>query len=116
MFIFIMKILFLVIIIEAMTNVLVKGDIFTNFRSKIYNYSEFLGKLVLCGYCFSFWVSFIICFLCFSLHVQLISIFNIPFLDFIANVFILQRMSNYLHGISDRFFDTRKDIRYNKLN
>jgi hypothetical protein len=31
-------------------------------------------------------------------------------------ILVVHRLSNMLHGAIDRYFDTRKDIRYNKMN
>ncbi len=100
-----------VILVEATTQLVVKASIFHKLRNWIQNKSNFFGELVNCGYCFSVWAS-IFWNLVLLLTGTSVQMFNNQLLNFIIFVIITHRLSNYLHGVSDRFFDTSKDIRY----
>ncbi len=102
-----------VIVVEAITEVCIKGEIFFNVRAFIIEKNDFFGKLVTCGYCFSFWISLLVCCLLYFFDALIVIIYN-EFINFIFNWVILQRCSNILHGAIDKYFDTRKDIRYDK--
>ena len=110
----------LVVLTEALTQLGVKADVFNTVRDYLRSKSQFLDELLICGYCFSVWVSLAVNLLLFFLGEPIIYIKFSDFgvlsllVNFFISVILVHRFSNYLHGISDRFFDTRKDIRYNK--
>jgi len=103
----------LVVLTEATTQLVTKSTIFYKFREIIEKKSEFFGELFTCGYCFSVWASI---FWNLVFHLLEISIILVDywFINFFISVIVVHRLSNYLHGFSDRFLDTRKDIRYNQ--
>jgi hypothetical protein len=105
----------LVILTEALTQLVVKASIFENLRNFLSLKSKFLTELLSCGYCFSFWASLFFNLIFFLSDMPLLK-FDFGILSWLLNllfsVILVQRLSNYLHGVSDRFFDTAKDVRY----
>lgn len=100
-----------IFITEAITELSVKSFILAPIRNYLMSKFKFFEYLLTCGYCFSFWVTaFIMILLSIfdSLPIIINNLLNIFFI-----FFIIQRGSNMLHGLHDRFFSTKKDIRYN---
>ena len=112
-----------VILCEALTELAVKSEIFEPVRflfekNKRFKLFSFLEMITSCGYCFSVWASLAINLVLLtycSLPVEVITSGN-ENISLLINLFIsailVHRVSNYVHGISDRYFDTRKDNRY----
>lgn len=101
------------ILTEAITELIVKGNILRDFRSFVQSKSNFLNELLGCGYCFSFWAAAVVNLLVFfSLGVLPVQIGKGLVISFIVSVFVVQRLSNALHGAIDKYFDTRKDLRF----
>jgi hypothetical protein len=101
-----------IVAVESITEVVVKSYIMSNLRNYLMNRFKFLQYLLTCGYCFSFWATFLILILLVitgSTPKIMNNMLNIFFI-----FFIIQRGSNIMHGMVDRYFDTRKDIRYNR--
>ena len=99
------------IVVESITELVIKSFILNKVKSFLMSKSVFLEYLLSCGYCFSYWVTLLVLILlsCFNhLPIILDSLLNYFFI-----FFIIQRGSNIIHGSIDRYFDTRKDIRYN---
>ncbi len=103
-----LDIFILVIVVEAITEILVDSELFRPIREYIKSFAYpdipnndikhklflFIDALVSCGYCLSVWVSFII------------SLFSIYYIDmfknsvlsnFILLTFVLHRLSNWFH-------------------
>jgi len=107
--------LIMALLTEALTEVLVKSFIFQKVREVIFNFNvTYLTKLITCGYCSSFWLSVAVNIAAYFLSASYPSILSIVFINLLVNVLIVHRLSNMLHGSIDRYFDTRKDIRYNR--
>lgn len=95
--------LFLVIAVEAITEIIVSSTIFQPLRNTIlkcaneFRICNFLGKLIQCGYCTSVWI---------SLMVAWIVPFNLinHYVDFIIFTFVLHRLSNFWHEFLSRWF------------
>lgn len=107
-----------IILTEALTELLVKSEIFQPVRNFVFFKSQepiynFIGKVLSCGYCCSVWVAAALTFIFTVLG--FIELFGFWLLDFFVITLVLHRASNYLHGVSDRYFDTRYDNRYTKL-
>lgn len=100
-----------IIVVEAITELIIKSIIFSRIRNFFISRSTFFEYLLTCGYCFSFWVSFFLIMLLISYNRLPVLIDGV--LNYLFIFFIMQRGSNMLHGAIDRYFDTRKDIRYN---
>jgi len=100
--IFVFKILSVVILIESITNILTKSDIFLPLRKYLFKSNNkifiFIHNILDCPYCTSVWVS-IFCII-------MLYLFNLNFLPQILTLFfvglILHRLSNILHHIIDR--------------
>ena len=97
-----------VLLVEAVTELLVKSEIFLPARKKIKSYSKWLGKLVSCVYCTSFWVAAAALYV---LKVPL-NITGLVILDYLVCIFLLQRASNILHNVIDKWTDKYFDTRY----
>lgn len=108
----IISILLISLLVETLTELLIKSSIFRPVREKIFSIgSDFLTELFSCGYCFSVWTAFAVNICLFLLN---FSLYNDSYLNLIICWLITHRISNILHGSIDRYFDTRKDIRYNR--
>lgn len=94
--------IFVIIYVEAVTEVIVSGSIFVRFRNAISKKSEFLGDLISCGYCLSVWVSATIAWGLPGRIFQSMSQHQAFFyVDIFVKIFVLHRLSNILHeGIS----------------
>lgn len=100
----------LAFITEAITYICVNSSIARPVRAFLVSFNyDWLTELVSCGYCSSFWVSVIVN----SIYLVYISA-KFSLIKFIVIVIIVHRLSNIIHGSIDRYFDTRKDIRYNR--
>lgn len=97
------SILFIIINIEASTNIISKSEIFKPSRAFLFKHSnykiiKFLHELVDCPYCTSVWVSL---FYITMLYLTK-STFLLPIVVFIMLVIAFHRLSNILHHIIDR--------------
>lgn len=102
---------------EAITELIIKGDIFKALREFLKGTCWFFRELLACAYCFSFWATFLVL----SVYLLCFGRFPLPFsglyfFDFFASLFIVQRLSNVIHGSIDKYFDTRKDIRFIRIS
>ena len=88
-----------IIATEAITEIIISGDIFLNFRNWLAKKSTFLQKLLSCGYCFSVWIASATAWLAPG-QIADNDIFNI-----IIKIFIIHRLSNVVHELFQRFFD-----------
>jgi len=92
----------MVLLIESITNILVKSELFLPVRKVLfesrYKIFKFLGRILDCPYCTSVWVS-LFC-------VAMGYLYFINFLPQIMAFFfvglILHRLSNILHHVIDR--------------
>jgi hypothetical protein len=99
------------IVVESITELIIKSFIFNKIKSFFISKSVFLEYLLSCGYCFSYWATLFIMILLKTFN-HLPILLDSP-LNYLFIFFIIQRGSNIVHGSVDRYFDTRKDIRYN---
>jgi len=100
----IIKFLFAIIVVEAITNIITKSQFFSPVRefffnrrkNKLFNWAH---SLLDCSYCLSVWVGLFvyICWFC----------FDSIFIDVIFMGFVLHRMSNVLHFVIDRLDQDR---------
>lgn len=103
----------LVIVVENITEVLVKSEIFKPVRGLFFNYRRykicnFVHDLLDCGYCTSFWVSLLFCIV--NLNNLFYNDYN--FFDSVLMVLIVHRLSNVFHYLVDllRTFSHRQDL------
>lgn len=85
-----------IVFVEAVTELLLNGEIFEKAREVAYNLSDFTAKLVACGYCASVWVSASIAWM-----LPIGSPYKI--LDIILATFVLHRLSNIFHEFVSRW-------------
>ncbi len=91
-----------IIAIEAVTEIVIAGDIFYNLRDIIHRNSnknrilKFLSDLLACGYCFSVWVSFLAAWALPEVHSNLI-------ISIALKTFCLHRCSNIVHEFINRW-------------
>lgn len=113
-----MLILIMIILNEALVELISKSFLFEGLRLNLLNHKYsilmFIGTIISCPYCCSFWTAF-------SLNIIFNFSFNFELLtnsylnntiNYLIICILVQRVSNYLHGISDRHFNTAKDVRY----
>jgi len=102
--------------IEAITEIIVEGDIFFNFRNFLARKNPgFLGKLFSCGYCVSVWVAVPFGLAISIRHTILLSLFPeickevfevyFAIILCVGSVFFMHRISNVVHEFFKRFFD-----------
>lgn len=103
---------FFIIFTEAITEIVVKSDLFDSLRTYIYirrqdnSIFNFLYRLTDCGYCFSVWVGWF--------SAILLSIVGFPtfinrYLDWIILGIVLHRCSNLFHYIMDISRNIKQD-------
>jgi len=98
----VLEIVALVFLVEALTNLLSKSDLFTPVRKYCFESSNvvlnFIHKILDCPYCTSVWVAMFV--------VVVYELYKNNSLPFILTLFfisiILHRLSNILHFIIDR--------------
>jgi len=99
----VLPIIAVIILIESITNIITKSELFSPIREFLFNSDykilKFVHSILDCPYCTSVWVS-LFCTAMFYLYI----INSLPYtlaLFFIG--LILHRLSNVLHFIIDRF-------------
>lgn len=111
MIIMLIKWVMIIIVVEAITELIISGDIFLNLRNWLAKKSIFLHKLLSCGYCFSVWVAATIAWLAPG-NVSENIIINI-----FVKIFVIHRLSNIIHELFQRLFDrTPISIVFNHIN
>jgi len=96
---YILTLLLIVIATEAITEILVKSELFEPLRKYLFSRSvdskvfKFFHDLLDCGYCTSVWIAFF-------LFIFFMFIPEIMF--FVCLVFVIHRLSNVWHFIIDR--------------
>ena len=100
----ILKFLFAVVVVEAITNIITKSVVFSQVREFFFNRRQnklfnCVHELLDCAYCVSVWVGWFvyICWFCFDSI-----IINIIFMGF-----VLHRLANVLHFVIDRLDQDR---------
>lgn len=98
--------IFSIICVEALTELIIKSELFLIWREKQKKYSEFRDSLFSCGYCFSFWAAMPVAFI-YTLILYRYSLLNL-LLFFPAVIFfvlVMQRCANFIHYFVDRWLD-----------
>ena len=102
------KILFLVILTEAITELVIKSEIFEPLRNRIKVVGSWFEKLFSCGYCFSVWSAFTVVFIAQISY----PLTGYILLDLSLTALIVHRLSNILHNIVDKWTDKYYDMRF----
>ena len=90
-----------IITTEALTELVVKSEIFSPLREWFFNKREnkickFIHELLDCGYCFSVWVAFFV-------SITLVNLsFVSEYLGWFIAWMVVHRLSNLLHFVIDR--------------
>jgi len=100
------KILFFIVITEAITEVVVKSELFFPLRKWVFNRKknkvfEWLHSLLDCGYCFSVWVGWFVTLLLFVPNQNIV--FISKYIDWVFIGLFIHRGSNLFHFIVDCF-------------
>jgi hypothetical protein len=96
------------ILTEALTELVIKSEIFKGPRDWIKSWGSWFDTLFSCGYCFSVWVAFGVVFI-----TQLsYNLTGYVWLDFVISALLIHRLSNVFHNIIDKWTDKHYDIRY----
>lgn len=94
----IIKVVAAIITTEAITEIVVKSELFEPVRKLLfeskYKILNFIHKILDCGYCFSVWASLI--------TVLALFIINNIIIDFLIVVIVVHRLSNLVHSILDK--------------
>jgi len=95
---FILKFFIMVVSIEALTELIIKSEIFEPLRNFFLNRKSkklcgFINNILQCPYCFSVWASLIV--ICMSYNSYSI---------FILYVLCMHRLSNVCHNIFDKLY------------
>ena len=102
--IILITLLFIIIAVEAITEIIVASDLFTELRGwfsrKGQNdvFLNFISRLISCGYCCSVWVAGAIAW-CIPL-----SLTGYWYMDVIIKLFTVHRLSNWYHEFMSRWF------------
>lgn len=105
------KLLFAVVLTEAVTELITKADMFEPVRQKLFNkieegnIFEWINLLMGCGYCSSVWVGWFMALILFHNDVFVFS----KYVDWFFIGLILHRFSNILHFIIDRINKNHKE-------
>jgi len=100
----ILKFLFAIVVVEAITNIITKSVFFSPVREFFFNRRKnklfkWVHSLLDCAYCTSVWVGWFvyICWFCFDSTI----------IDVIFMGFVLHRLANVLHFVIDRLDQDR---------
>ena len=85
------ELLVLIILVEAITEIIVASKIMQPLREFLFRNSPFFGELVDCGYCTSVWVSASVAWI--------VPLLISPYLivNYLVTMFLLHRLSNVWH-------------------
>lgn len=96
------KFLFAIILVEALTEIVTKSELFNPIKARVFKKSDssiflkWVHDLLDCGYCFSVWVASIVSILFFK-DINLLH-FSI---DWFFVTMVLHRLSNLFHNFMD---------------
>ena len=93
---------------EAMVELLVKSKFFEHPRQFLSKWSWFKA-LINCGYCTSVWVAMIFIT---AAPVCIIPLSRLHFFNVLVTLLVVQRLSNIMHNVIDKWTDKYYDMRY----
>lgn len=105
---FFVKFALSVVLVELLTELIVKSEIAKPLRKKIKGINSWFRELFSCGYCMSVWVAFGVAILT-GVSYSFTGVFPV---DVGITAFILHRFSNYLHNFNDKWLDKYYDTRF----
>lgn len=95
-----------VLLTEAVTEVVVKSELFFPFRAKVFElgksnrFFKWFHSLIDCGYCFSVWAGTAMSILLLN-DVHLVSVY----IDWFLFSLVVHRLSNLFHNVMDKIHD-----------
>ena len=100
------KIIFAIVLTEAITEIVVKSEIFLPIRkalfdNKKFRFFEWLHSLLDCGYCFSVWAGWFVALILLMPNQEVV--FVSKYIDWFFIGLALHRGSNVLHYVIDCF-------------
>ena len=111
MLIIALKWVLVIIMVEAVTEIIISSEIFLGIRNWFAKRSSFFQKLLSCGYCFSVWVAASVAWVLPG------DVTTYPYLDIIIKIFVVHRLSNVLHELFKRLFNRLPwSIVFNKVD
>jgi hypothetical protein len=78
---------------EAITELVVKSEIFEPIRKFFFNRNKFIHSLLECGYCFSVWAAFL---------ALILTLIQQPVASLFMLGVVIHRLSNVVHFVIDR--------------
>lgn len=105
---FILYFLSMSLVTEAIVQLVIKSEIFAPVRSFVSKWGHWFEKLMECGYCFSVWVAFPLV----AAAGIFLPIFDKIILDLLFTGFVVHRLSNVIHNVTDKWTDKYYDLRY----
>ena len=96
-----------IILTEALTELVVKSEIFKPVRQFVSKWNWF-RELFNCGYCLSVWMAFGVVFLTQTSY----PLVGNHWLDLGLMALVVHRASNVLHNVIDKWTDKYYDVRY----
>ena len=92
---------------EAISELVVKSEIFKPLREML-SKIPFLKTLLSCGYCFSVWAAIlVICITGFNFKVSSVTPVN-----YLLTTLAIHRLANIIHNVIDKHTDKFYDMRY----
>ncbi len=102
------QILILALLSEAITEVVVKSEMFKPVRNLISKLGSWPEKLFSCGYCFSMWSAGAVVLVAGTSY----PITGMPLVDLGVMSLVVHRLSNFIHNFNDKYLDKYYDVRY----
>ncbi|MBD3260368.1 MAG: hypothetical protein GF334_01600 [Candidatus Altiarchaeales archaeon] len=88
--------------VEALTEIVIKSEVFRPFRELIFKLGPFFQKLFTCGYCFSVWVALAAVSAVPDLVLPLSGVFGV---NMLLTILVVHRLSNVIHNVIDKWTD-----------
>jgi len=105
---FLIQVLCCILLTEAVTELIVKSEIFKPIRNVLFKLGNWVEKLFSCGYCFSVWAAIGVVFLTNTSY----PLVGNDLLDLGLMSLVVHRLSNILHNVIDKYTDKYYDVRY----
>lgn len=99
-----------VICTEAVTELVVHSEIMQPMRAYLEEFSDFIGKLVNCGYCCSMWAAIPSAYFMAPLTIPT----NIWLANLVIWILVFHRLSNFLDDFVDKYL--REDMPFQKAD
>ena len=108
LFYLLIQVLMAVILTEAVTELVIKSEIFKPVRNVFFMLGDWFKKLFSCGYCFSVWAAATVVFLIDTSY----PLTGNHWLDLGLMALVVHRLANILHNVIDKYTDKYYDQRY----